>query len=394
MTTYDFDRIVDRTGTYSLKWENMTAALPGAPADALPLWVADMDFPCAEPIIKALHERTDRLIFGYSLHQTAAYYDAISGWFHKRFGWQLTPQNIFYSPGVVPAIGFLIDLLSEPGDGIIIQPPVYYPFAQKIQDYDRQVVTNPLQLLNGVYTMDYADLETKLSCAQNKGLILCSPHNPVGRIWQPEELQQVVELCQKYDKWIISDEIHCDIVRHNQTHTPLEKLCPDFKNRIFTCTAPSKTFNLAGLQLSNIIINDPAVQALWNERIAGRIGLRNPNVFAITATITAYTKGEEWLDQVNAYIDANIAYVEEFIAQNLPLVKVLPCQGTYLMWLDFTAYGLDAETLEHKMLNEAKIALDEGKMFGAEGRGFERFNVACPRPILEDCMARLKQTFG
>ncbi len=394
MTVYNFDRIIDRNGTFSLKWENVTQALPGAPADALPLWVADMDFPCAEPILKALHERVDRQIFGYSVYQSAAYYEAVLGWFKRRFDWTLTPQNLFYSPGVVPAIGFLIDILSEPGDGIIIQPPVYYPFSNKILDYGRTVVTNPLHEENGYYTMDYADLAEKLSQPENKGLILCSPHNPVGRVWTPEELRQVVALCQQYDKWIISDEIHCDIIRQNQTHIPLEKLCPEAKNRIFTCTAPSKTFNLAGLQLSNIVINDPIAQEAWRQKMDTRIGLHGPNVFAITAAIAAYNEGEDWLQQVNQYIDANIAFAEQFLAQHLPKVRTTSCQGTYLMWLDFRAYGLSADELEQRMLTVAKVALDEGKMFGVQGQGFERVNVACPRAILTDCLERMVKAFA
>lgn len=389
MTTYDFDRIINRQGTFSLKWECVPLALPGAPADALPLWVADMDFPCAEPIIQALHERVDRQIFGYSVYQSAAYYEAVLGWFKRRFDWTLEAQNLFYSPGVVPAIGFLIDLLTNPGDGIIIQPPVYYPFAGKIADYGRTVVTNPLREENNYYTIDYEDLERKLSLAENKGMILCSPHNPVGRVWQPEELRQVVALCQKYGKWIIADEIHCDIVRHDQKHTPLEKLCPDYKAHIFTCTAPSKTFNLAGLQLSNIIINDPLVQAAWREKVETRLGLHGPNTFAITATIAAYNHSEDWLNQANAYIDANIAYTEKFLAEHLPKVKLSPCQGTYLLWLDFRAYGLTADELEQRMLTQAKVALDEGKLFGVEGHGFERINAACPRAILTDCLERI-----
>ncbi len=394
MTVYNFDQIIDRNGTFSLKWENVAQALPGASADALPLWVADMDFPCAEPILLALHQRVDRQIFGYSVHQSASYYEAVLGWFKRRFDWTLEPQNLFYSPGVVPAIGFLIDILSEPGDGIIIQPPVYYPFSNKILDYDRTVVTNPLHEENGYYTMDYADLAEKLSQPANKGLILCSPHNPVGRVWQPEELRQVVDLCQQYDKWIISDEIHCDIIRQNQKHTPLEKLCPDAKDRIFTCTAPSKTFNLAGLQLSNIVINDPAIQKAWHEKVETRIGLHGPNVFAITAAIAAYNEGEAWLEQVNQYIDANVAFVEQFLSSYLPKVRTSLCQGTYLMWLDFRAYGLSADELEQRMLNVAKVALDEGKMFGIQGQGFERVNVACPRAILTDCLKRMVKAFA
>lgn len=394
MTQYDFDRVVDRKGTFSLKWENIALALPTASDDCLPLWVADMDFPCAEPIIKALHERVDRLIFGYSVQSHPSYYAAVTGWFQRRFNWQIDHDDIFFSPGVVPAIGFLLEALSEVGDGIIIQPPVYYPFAKKISEYGRTIVTNPLIYQDGRYTIDFADLEDKLSQPSNKGMILCSPHNPAGRVWTKEELWQIASLSEKYQKWIISDEIHCDIIRCNQTHIPLEKVYPQYKEHIFTCTAPSKTFNLAGLQLSNIIIHDAQVKDYWFHNVINKVGLSSPNAFAIVAAIAAYNEGEEWLEAVKRYLDDNVRYVEEFVQNNLPKIKVVPCEGTYLMWLDFSAYGLQADELEKMMQKKAKVALDEGYIFGEQGAGFERINIACPRSILMDCMMRIKNALS
>lgn len=394
MTTYDFNQPVNRLGTNSLKWDHMTLALEHAPADALPLWVADMDFPCAAPIIQALHERVDRLIFGYSVQHDDDYYQAVTGWFQRRFSWAIDPGHIFYSPGVVPALGNLLKCLSKEGDGIIIQSPVYYPFAKKILNNKRVVVNNPLHKDENGYSMDYVDLENKLKNPQNKGLIFCSPHNPVGRVWREDELKELVRLCQKYDKWIISDEIHCDIIRQGQRHFPLERIAPEYKQRIFTCTAPSKSFNLAGLQLSNIIINDPLIQAAWLEETPYKEGPASPNPFAIVATIAAYNQSEDWLDQVNIYLDENVRYVEQYLAKHLPLVKVSPCEGTYLMWLDFNGYGLTPEALEEKMLQRAKVALDEGYIFGEEGRGFERINIACPRLILTKSLERICEAFA
>lgn len=394
MIHYNFDEIIDRRGTFSLKWEYINYSLPNAPADALPLWVADMDFPCAQPIIDALKDRIDHHIFGYSVHANETYYAAVIGWFKRRFDWEINPMDLFYSPGVVPAIGFLIDILSQEGDGIIIQPPVYYPFAAKINNYGRKVVPNLLCNQDGHYTMDFADLEAKLSRPENKGLILCSPHNPVGRVWRAEELQQVVKLCQKYAKWIISDEIHCDLIRAGENHLPLAKLCPEYKEHIFTCTAPSKTFNLAGMQLSNIIIHNDDIKKRWQQNVVQKVGLSSPNALAITAAIAAYNHGEDWLNQLNHYLDENIRFVTEFVKANLPKVKVTPCQGTYLMWLDFTAYGYDAPLLEKLMQQDAKIALDEGYIFGQGGEGFERINIACPRSILADCLNRIKNVFA
>ncbi len=387
MKKYDLDQIIDRKGTYSCKWEQLPE---GTPADALPLWVADMDFPCADPILEALHKRIDRQILGYSIYENDECKSAVTGWFKRRFNWDVEKNNIFFSPGVVPAIAFLLDILTKEGDGVLIQKPVYYPFSGKIEGNRRTIVNNPLIYQNGRYEIDFEDLEAKMSVPANKGMILCSPHNPVGRVWTEQELKSIVEICKKYDKWIISDEIHFDLVRKGVKHQPLLKLCPEYKDRIIVCTAPSKTFNLAGMQLSNIVIPNPEYQKLWNAETGDKLSVNFASPLGITAVIAAYNESEDWLNQVNDYIDANIAFAKEYFAQNLPKAKMVEPEGTYLIWVDLREYCSDAKKLEELMIQKAKVVLDEGYIFGEEGVGFERINAACPRSILKECLDRMK----
>lgn len=393
MGRYDFDRVVEREGTNCLKYDLKTTFMPQAPEDALPLWVADMDFACCNKIVNKLHERVDREIYGYTSHKTDDYYDAVCGWFSRRFGWDINRDSLFISPGVVPALSFLINILVEEGEGIIIQKPVYYPFEAKIQNNNRKVVNSPLKYIDGKYEMDYDGFEALARDKNNKLFILCSPHNPVGRVWKEEELRKIVDICKKHDLWIISDEIHCDIIRANQKHTPLEVACDYYKDRIITCTAPSKSFNLAGMQISNIIINNEEIRAKWLDLTDSKFSIGLPNPFALEATKTAYNECEDWIDEVNEYIDANIRYISDFINEHLPKVKMVMPEGTYLVWLDFREYGLDSKELENVMLHEAGVLLDEGYIFGEEGIGFERINVASPRSIIEDCMNRIKVGF-
>lgn len=385
---YNFDELVDRKGTYSCKLE----ALPkGAPQDAISVWVADMDFACAAPILKALHERIDRQIFGYTIYDNRDLKQAVTGWFKRRYDWEIAEEDIFFSPGVVPALAFLIHMLTREGEGVVIQRPVYYPFTDKITGGRRELFNNSLIYENGDYRMDYEDLDRKLANENVKGMILCSPHNPVGRVWTPEELRKVVEIAKKYGKWIISDEIHMDLTRKGVVHTPLLALAPEYKDHIVVCSAPSKTFNLAGMQISNIIIPNKEWQEKWLQVIDSEFSVSMANPFGIAATIAAYNEGEEWLDQLRDYLDENIRYVKEFVKENLPKTVMTDVQGTYLVWLDFRAYEPDPEKLEKLMQETAKIAFDEGYIFGEEGKGFERINVAMPRVRLEECMRRIKK---
>ncbi len=385
---YNFDEVVDRKGTYSCKLDQMPE---GAPSDALSVWVADMDFACAEPIIRALHERVDRRIFGYTIYDNEDLKNAVTGWFKRRYDWEVEKNDIFFSPGVVPALAFLLQALTGEGDGIIIQRPVYYPFTNKINGNNRKIYNSSLIYENGDYKMDYEDLEKKFSDEAVKGMILCSPHNPVGRVWTLDELRRLVDIARKYGKWIISDEIHMDLTRKGVVHTPLLKVAPEYADHIVVCTAPSKTFNLAGMQLSNIVIPNKEWQKLWLGVIDDAFSVSMANPFGIAATIAAYNEGEEWLDQLRDYLDENIRYVKEFVKEQLPGASVTAVEGTYLIWLDLNAYGLDPKALEKLMQETARIAFDEGYIFGEEGNGFERINAAMPKRNLEDCMNRIKK---
>ncbi len=384
---YNFDEVVDRTGTYACKLEGMPV---GAPADALSVWVADMDFACAEPIIKALHERIDRRIFGYTIYDNQDLKNAVTGWFKRRYDWEIAKEDVFFSPGVVPALAFLLQALTGEGDGIIIQRPVYYPFTNKINGNNRTIYNSSLIYENGDYRMDYEDLEKKFADEKVKGMILCSPHNPVGRVWTLDELRKLVDIAKKYNKWIISDEIHMDLTRKGVVHTPLLKAAPEYADHIVVCTAPSKTFNLAGMQLSNIVIPNKEWQKKWLEVIDDAFSVSMANPFGIAATIAAYNEGEEWLDQLRDYLDENIRYVKEFVKEKLPKASVTAVEGTYLIWLDLNGYEKDPKKLEKLMQQTAKIAFDEGYIFGEEGNGFERINAAMPKKTLEDCMNRIK----
>lgn len=387
---YDFDKVLTRTGTGCIKWDKPFAC--SREQSVLPLWVADMDFPCSQPIQEALHRRVEEQIYGYSCGFDEDYRSSVTGWFQRRFQWPIAADTIFYAGGVVPAIAYLLEILSEKGDGIVIQPPVYYPFRNKILATGRCVVENPLRNVNGVYTIDFDDLKCKLSDDTVKGMILCSPHNPVGRVWTKEELKQIAELAHACGKWIISDEIHCDLIREGIQHTPMHVLVPEYKDEIIVCTAPSKSFNLAGLQNSNIIITKPEYQKRWKDFVIDRLSLSSCNSFALTATKAAYNESEDWMDQVNAYIDQNIRYACDFLKRELPQAVVSPCEGTYLLWVDVRAYCDDAQKLEKQMLSQSLI-LDEGYLFGAEGKGFERINMAAPHSLIEECMRRFAQAF-
>ena len=385
---YDFDVLYDRRGTNSDKWEGMSHYMSLAGPDTLPFWVADMDFRCPEPVLEALRCRVDHGIFGYA-SPDEGFYDAVQGWFSRHYAWDIPREDIFYTPGVVTAVRYLIQLLTQPGDGVVIQTPVYYPFAASIRSLGREVRTNPLVNRDGYYTMDLEDLEQKLAGA--KLLIFCSPHNPVGRVWTKEELRAVADLCRKYQVPIVSDEIHCDLVRRGVSHHPLETAAPEYRNSIVTCTAPSKTFNLAGLQLSNIAIHDPTLQERWRHLAQTVCGISGPNVLSLWAARAAYADGENWLTQVCAYLDGNLEAMGEYLRRELPECVYRVPEGTYLAWLDLRALKPD-EALTCAFVTEGGILVEEGSAFGEEGKGFYRVNTACPRPLLLEGMERMVKT--
>ena len=388
---YNFDEIIDRSGTSATKMESLPK---GCPDDALPLWVADMDFACAEPILKALHERIDKKIFGYTMYDTDECLGAVLNWYKKRYGWEEQKENLFFCGGIVSAYAVLLNLLTKEGEGVVIQRPIYYPFTMKANSNGRQIVDSPLIYADGNYTIDFDDLDKKMAEPNNKVLVFCSPHNPAGRVWTEEEIRKVVDICKKYDKWIICDEIHCDLLRCGMTFHPILKVAPDYADRIAVCTAPSKTFNLAGMKTSNIVIHNKELQAAWKELIGGKLSMNGAGTLGLTAMIAAYNEGEEWLEQLKEYLDGNFAYIDAFLKEHLPKAHMVPSEGTYLAWIDFNGYvNGDAEKLEEIMQKKAKVALDEGYIFGDAGRGFERINIATPRSVVEDCMNRILEAF-
>ena len=386
MVTYDFDRIVDRRNTDCLKYD--FAVQRGRPKDVLPFWVADMDFSIAQEIEDALVKRCQHGIFGYS-EATDGYFDALQNWYLQHFNWQVQRPWLIKTPGVVFALAMAVKAFTEPGDGVLVQQPVYYPFTEVIRDNDREVVNAPLALVNGHYEIDFADLEQKLANPKVKLMFLCSPHNPVGRVWTKEELLKVGDLCLKYNVITVSDEIHSDFVWDDNTHTSFATLGEEYQQNCIVCTAPSKTFNLAGLQVSNIFIPNQKLRRAFRKQIDAA-GYSQLNTLGLVACQAAYTYGEEWLTHVKAYIRSNITFVDDYLKQNLPQIKMLPIEGTYLVWLDCSALGMTADEREQWLWHEAKLWLDGGGIFGKEGEAFERINVACPRATLLQGLEQLK----
>jgi len=391
---FNFDKKVNRYNTASLKWDNVKEYYPNAKEDPFIMWVADMDLECAPCILDALHKRVDQGIYGYSQEGDQEYKRVIHNWMMRRHNWDVDKEAIFYSPGILAALGYILQMLTEPGDGVIIQQPVYYPFAYLPNGTERKVVDNTLICKDGRYQMDLEDLEKKLQDDNNKMVIFCNPHNPVGRSWSKEELTAFVALCKKYDKLIVSDEIHFDLTRTGVTHTVLETIDPSYKQRIITCTAPSKSFNLAGLQNSNIIINDPEIQKQWKYFTRYIAHLDGANTFGAVANVAAYEEGEAWLDAARSYIDGNIAYMKDFIGENLPKLTFIDCEATYLTWVDFSGYGLEEEEVDRILIEEAGVLLDNGTAFGEPGRGYQRFNVACARSTVQGAMESIQAAFA
>ncbi|MFZ1753414.1 MAG: MalY/PatB family protein [Caldilineaceae bacterium] len=390
---YNFDEIISRKGTHSVKWEagellKEIGITERFDEDTISLFVADMDFPCPQPVIDALHARVDRLMFGYSTYTTTPdYIEAIQGWFARRHGWDIDANSIVYSPGTVEAINMAVKAYTEPGEGVIIQRPVYSPFTSAITKNQRVVVNNSLRHTDGYYTIDFDDLEAKAKDPNNKLFILCSPHNPVGRVWTPEELVRMAEICLANGVVLVSDEIHGDLVRQDVTHYPICTLVDD--DRLIACTATNKTFNMAGLHCSNIVINNKELRTKFTDQI----GFKSPTPFAITALIAAYNEGEEWLAQVNEYIDGNLAFLQDFLAEHMPQVKYRIPEGTYIGWMDFSGYGLSPKEVHDRIYNRANVVLEDGKLFGEEGLEFQRICVPSPRPLLRQALERIADQF-
>ena len=384
---YDFSQVIERNNTLSIKYD--FAKERKKPNGLLSLWVADMDFPVAQEIKDALIERCNHGIFGYSEVKTP-YYEVIAKWYQEKFNWPTKKQWLVKTPGVVAAIANAIRAFTNIGDAVLIQKPVYYPFFLTIEDNQRKVVNNSLVYKNGRYEMDFVDFEEKIISHKVKLFVLCSPHNPVGRVWNKEELLKIGDICLKHKVIVVADEIHADFVYQGHQHQVFANLKTDYQEITVTCTAPSKTFNIAGLQVSNIFIANENLRKKFKQELK-KTANADINVMGLIACQAAYSQGEDWLRQVKIYIAENLEYVKTFLRDNLPQVKLVEPEGTYLLWLDFRELNLTEEELEDLIINKAKLWLDGGTMFGTEGVGFQRINIACPQKILIQAFTQLKE---
>ena len=385
-----FDVVPDRRGTASLKWD--FAAERGRPEDVLPLWVADMDHATAPAVTSALLWRTRHGIFGYS-DPDDAYNAALTGWFSRRYGWRVEAEWNTVTPGVVPALALAVRALTAPGEAVLIEEPVYYPFREVVEDNGRTVAAVPLvRDADGVYRRDLAALESTIEATGSRLLLLCNPHNPVGRVWSRDELAALDEVAARHGVVVVADEIHADLALPGFATTPFASLSEATAARTITCTSPSKSFNLAGLQVANILIADARLREAFRRELAAT-GYSQPNVLGLTACRAAYEGGEAWLDALREHIAAARAHVEARL-ERIEGIEAAPCEGTYLLWLDCSGFlkaaGLKPEQLDEVMLNEAGLWLDDGRIFGAGGEGFTRINVACPRVILDAALDRLE----
>lgn len=379
---YDFDEIIPRRHTNSYKWDGATDS------DVLPLWVADMDFRTAPAITEALKQRVEHGIFGYT-RVPDEYYEAVTAWFKRRHGWDIRREWMIYTSGVVPAISAIIKALTGPGDKVLVQTPVYNCFFSSIRNNGCEVASSPLVYEDRTYRMDLEDLERKASDENTKVMLLCNPHNPAGRVWTREELTAVGEICIRHGVTVVSDEIHCELVYSGHRHIPFASISEDFLRHSVTCVSPSKAFNIAGLQIANIIAPDETMR----RRIDKAININevcDVNPFGVIATMAAYNEGEEWLGQLLDYLWQNYLFLVEFCRTQLPDFPVARLEGTYLAWMDCRALGIGSEELEQLLVGEAKLWLNAGTMYGAEGEGFMRWNLACPRSVLEQALARFK----
>ncbi len=383
----DFDSVIDRKGTESLKYD--FAKKRGKPEDVLPLWVADMDFKTSSYIEDALVERARHGIFGYSEAQSA-YFESVSAWMKKHHDWDVQEAWLVKTPGVVFALAMAVKAYTEPGDGVLIQMPVYYPFSEVIEDNGRKVVNSALYLgEDNRYHIDYDDFEKKIIEEKIKLFFLCSPHNPVGRVWTKEELTRLGDICVKHHVTVVSDEIHQDFVFHGK-HLVFAGLKKEYADISIVCTSPSKTFNLAGMLLSNIFIPNQKLRHQFRKELAAS-GISQLGTMGLVACEAAYSMGEQWYQAMHSYVADNIAFTQKYVEEKLPDVRMTEHEGTYLVWLDFRGTGLTAEELDERIVYQAKLWLDSGKIFGESGRGFQRINVACPRSVLYEALERIRK---
>ncbi|MGM0903945.1 MAG: MalY/PatB family protein [Bacillota bacterium] len=391
---YNFDEIVNRRNTYSMKWDGgeflkQVGLTERYDEETIPLFTADMDLPVPQPLLDALHKTVDHKIFGYSIFPPE-YFEAIQHWFKKRHDWDIQKEEIVYSPGTVHAVNVAVRALTKPGDGIIIQRPVYPPFTSAVEGNGRIVRNNALKVdENGYYTIDFEDFEAKAKEEKTTMFILCNPHNPVGRIFKEDELKRLSDICAENGVLIVADEIHGDLIRRDQTFIPIAKVTNQL-DHIVTYTAINKTFNVAGLHCTNVIITNPKVRRTFSKAM----GMHLPSPFTVSALIAAYREGEDWLEQLKEYLDGTMEWVVNFLTENMPKVKVNIPEGTYVMWMDFSGYGITPEEVHDRIYNKANVLLEDGKMFGEEGLQYQRICLPSPRPIIKEAFERISKEFA
>lgn len=382
----NFDEIVDRRGTDCLKYD--FAAKRGIPEDVLPLWVADMDFKTSSYVEDALIERAKHGVFGYT-ESGERYFEAVAGWMKTHHNWEVKPQWLIKTPGVVFALAMAVRAYTNVGDAVLIQQPVYYPFSEVIEDNSRVIVSNDLYLgEDNRYHIDFEDFERKIVDNHIKLFLLCNPHNPSGRVFTREELTGMGDICLKYGVTVVSDEIHNDFIFKGE-HTVFSTVKKEYEEISIVCTSPSKTFNLASMLISNIFIPNGKLKARFKKEVDAA-GISQLSVLGLVATETAYRQGKEWYTHILEYIRGNIEFVKEYVKDNLPGVNVIDGEGTYLVWLDFRKTGIDAKELDRRMIYDAKLWLDSGEIFGKTGEGFQRINVATSRATVRECLERIK----
>lgn len=384
MTQYNFDKLTQRRGTNSYKWDEANDP------DVIPVWVADMDFETAPCIVKALQERVAHGIFGYTF-VPESYYEAVISWFQRRHHWRIDRSWIEYTSGVVPALSATIKALTQPGDKVLVQTPVYNCFFSSIRNNGCEIEESPLQRSANTYVINFVDLEQKLSDPAVKLFILCNPHNPAGRVWTPDELRHINDLCLRHNVRVVSDEIHCELTMPGYTYTPFASVSEACLNNSVTLNSPSKSFNTAGLQIANIICNDAAIRRRINRAININ-EVCDVNPFGVIALQAAYNEGEAWLEALKAYLYTNYVALQSFFAEQLPQLPVTKLEGTYLVWVDISATGLNADSLTDRLLHEAKVMVNSGTMYGCEaGKHFIRINIACPKARLMQALTRIQQ---
>ena len=380
---YDFDKITQRRGTNSYKWDSTDDK------EVLPMWVADMDFPTAPCIINALEKRVEHGLFGYT-RVPEEYYDAVISWFSRRHHWKPRREWFIYTSGVVPALSAVIKALTNVGDKVLTLTPVYNCFFSSIRNNGCELDSCALRYEDNTFSIDYEDLERRAADPKTTLMLLCNPHNPSGRVWTREELRRIGDICIRNNVVVVADEIHCELVHPGFTYTPFASVSEEFQKHSVTCVAPSKAFNIAGLQIANIIVENDK----WRQRIDKAININevcDVNPFGVIATIAAYNEGEEWLNQLLQYIHGNYLFFKDYCEEHLPQLPVAPLEGTYLAWMDCRSLGIPSEELEEELMKEAKLWLNAGSMYGKEGEGFMRWNLACPRQLVKEGLERFSQ---